>query len=498
MSTIIIGDSGNTSTLTLGGTNTTSTTIKGTSVDVVTKLTTPVLDCLTDASAGNVSLAIGGTATVGNINIGASQTTGILNIGTGSRTGAGAINIGTNATGTHAITVGTTGQTTIGLNGTSVNVGTKLTTPVLDCLTDALAGNVSLAIGGTAAVGNINIGASQTSGVLNIGTNARTGILNIGTGARTGTGAINIGNGASSTATINIGVSGVTTNISGTLTTSLGTIAGATGYLYVNTNTSLPTLPTEVNINFFVLVFGSAGPSGSLIIPSNYPGGQTIDIKNYSTSTISVQFLTTEFFPYGTRVGVTATTILSGSNLKLYLGPSQVSPAVAARWYQLGPSDTFPNDLTIGSNKTIFTTSGQQIRLGYATTQTTGLATSTFGPFFKSFGPATVTGLTYDIILTGSTDAIFQPSNIDGMGGLLMIMIKNITSTSKGATFTYSINKRVGITGINSLSLINTNAGGWTTTPTLGTTGINDNIRITFINLADWTGSIVSWTFMGS
>ena len=58
------------------------------------------------------------------------------------------------------------------------------------------------------------------------------------------------------------------------------------------------------------------------------------------------------------------------------------------------------------------------------------------------------------------------------------------------------MNKRVGTTGIGSLSLINSNVGGWTTTPTItGTTG--DNLRITF-NASDWSGSIVSWTFLGS
>jgi len=157
---------------------------------------------------------------------------------------------------------------------------------------------------------------------------------------------------------------------------------------------------------------------------------------------------------------------------------------------------TSAGNLSMGTNSTVFTTNSQQLRLGYGNTQTTGSATSTFGPFFKSFGPATVSGTTYDITLTGSTDAIFQPTSIDGMGGLFMIMIKHVTSTAKGATFTYSLNKRVGTTGIGSLSLINSNVGGWTTTPTVtGTTG--DNLRITF-NAADWSGSIVSWTFLGS
>ncbi len=56
------------------------------------------------------------SASTGDISLANNQTTGVLNIGTGSRTGAGAINIGTAATGLFNINVGTTNQSTTTVN----------------------------------------------------------------------------------------------------------------------------------------------------------------------------------------------------------------------------------------------------------------------------------------------------------------------------------------------------------------------------------------------
>ena len=54
------------------------------------------------------SLTIGGSSLhTGNINIASAQTSGALNIGNGARTGNGAINIGNQAAGNIAITIGT-------------------------------------------------------------------------------------------------------------------------------------------------------------------------------------------------------------------------------------------------------------------------------------------------------------------------------------------------------------------------------------------------------
>jgi hypothetical protein len=151
------------------------------------------------------------------------------------------------------------------------------------------------------------------------------------------------------------------------------------------------------------------------------------------------------------------------------------------------------DNLSMGSNKTIFTTSGQQLRLGYANTQTTGTATSSFGPFIKSFGPITTPGTLYDIVFDG-TDGMF-PTGTDGCGGLLIIYLKNTTAGAKFATFTCSISKRLGTTNFGALQIINTNALGWTAAPTL-VAGTGNNIRIS-INAADVSGTTISWMLMG-
>jgi hypothetical protein len=149
----------------------------------------------------------------------------------------------------------------------------------------------------------------------------------------------------------------------------------------------------------------------------------------------------------------------------------------------------------MGSNQTIFQTSGQQLRLGYANTQTSGSVSSSFGPFIKSFGPDTVTGTTYDISYDGTNGIV--PSLTDGMGGLLTIVLKSGVST-KTMTVLYAMSKRVGITGFTSLgTAVSSNATGWTTTPVFSQTGISNNITITF-NAADWSGATVSWIFMGA
>ena len=157
-------------------------------------------------------------------------------------------------------------------------------------------------------------------------------------------------------------------------------------------------------------------------------------------------------------------------------------------------SPSFNGNITIGSTGTIFTTSGQQIRLGYAHTQASGVTGSSFGPFFKSFGPATVTGTTYDILYEGA-NGLFTPTGVFGVGGFLTIVISNKTSSAKIATLTYNVANRAGVTGFNSLTAMTHVFGGWVTNPTIGASG--NDIRITF-GINDWTGSTVSWMFMGS
>ena len=154
---------------------------------------------------------------------------------------------------------------------------------------------------------------------------------------------------------------------------------------------------------------------------------------------------------------------------------------------------TVTGNLTMGSTSTIFTTSEQQLRLGYAHTQASGTSTSSFGPFFKSFGPAIVPSgalYYYDILYEG-VNGLFTPTGVDG-GGLLTIVLKS--TSSKMATLTYNVMQSDGVTGFNSLTVISNVFIGWTTQPTMSGTG--NNIRITFSSLD--LPATVSWLFMGA
>jgi hypothetical protein len=150
-------------------------------------------------------------------------------------------------------------------------------------------------------------------------------------------------------------------------------------------------------------------------------------------------------------------------------------------------------NVSIGSNKTVFTTAGQQLRLGYTTTQTTGSVTSSYGPFIKSFGPALSNALDYDILYEGD-NGLF-PTGSDGCGGLLTIFLKNNITQSKFATYVYTIAKRANITTFTGMQAISINAQGWTSTP--GISGNGNNIRVTF-NGGDYINTTVAWTFIGS
>jgi len=368
--TSLPGPPGPTGTINIGTTNT-STTLRGT-VNV-NKLTAQTIDANIPGSAMTIganltsSLAIGGTSGhTGTISLGAGQTTGILNIGTGARSGNGAINIGTQAIGTIAITIGSTGYTNISLRGPTVDVSTKLTTPRIDS-TNA---TTSMTIGNNLTSATLTIGGSDQTSDINIATGQTSGNLNIGTGARLVTSAINIGTGSGALNPITIGGASSTTTVGGTLT--------------VNGN------------------------------------------------------------------------------------------------------------IAMGSTGTIFTTLGQQIRLGHAHTQAVGSTASSFGPFFKSFGPVTLTSDTYDILYDGE-NGLFTSSGIDGVGGLLTIIIKS--TSSKMATLTYNVMKRDGVTGFNSLTVISNVFGGWSTNPTISA-GTGNNIQITFIG--EGIGATVSWLFMGA
>ena len=118
----------NTSTLTSTGLITSNGISNTGNISSTTSITTPKLDS-TDATT---DMFIGSNITTSDITIAGGQTTGILNIGTGSRTNPAvdsAINIGTAAVGLTKVNIGTADYTTISLDGVSVDVSTKITSP---------------------------------------------------------------------------------------------------------------------------------------------------------------------------------------------------------------------------------------------------------------------------------------------------------------------------------------------------------------------------------
>lgn len=162
-----------------------------------------------DLQGTNINNAV--ASGTGTISLGPSQTTGILNIGSNSTTATrttGAINIGSNSVGVTPITIGTAGQSTVALNGTSVNVGTKITSPVYDS-TSAI---TALTVGSNVTTVDISIGGSQTSGDINIGQNS----------ARLATGAVNICTASTNAVPIIIGSATSNTTLNGT-TVDVGT-----------------------------------------------------------------------------------------------------------------------------------------------------------------------------------------------------------------------------------------------------------------------------------
>ena len=240
------------------------------------------------------------------------------------------------------------------------------------------------------------------------------------------------------------------------------------------------------------MTIGSNLTSGSLAIGGKQTGNiflgafQTTGVLNIGTGLRTLDG-NGGGINIGTGSSVVNPIIIGGVNSALTLGGASSNTTVGNRL-------TVNGNITIGATGTIFTTLGQQIRLGYAHTQAVGTTSSSFGPFFKSFGPATVTGTTYDILYEG-VNGLFTPSGLDGVGGLLTIVIKS--TSSKMATLTYNVMKR---NGVNSLTIISNVFGGWTTNPTISSSpiaGQTNNIRITF-NSSDSANSTVSWLFMGA
>jgi len=392
--------------ITIGTTGQSTIALNGTSVTATTKLLTPIIDCVTDATAGNTSLAIGPSAVVGNIVIGAAL-------------GAGDISIATAQTSGGTVTIGSSNTVTT-LNGTSVKATTKLITPIIDCVTDASATNTSLSIGPSAVNGNIVIGAAL------------------------GVGDVSIATAQASGGTVTIGSSNTVTTLTGTLTTALGTIAGKTGQSDVDVVTLPQTLSTSLNLDVSVTLFGGT-TSGTYTIPSGLPSLQKINIKNWSTASQSIAFTTNLFYSYTNSTGVTGTTLPVNETLSIQL--------LSGKWFQFGPSNSF-NSLSLLAPLTLPTTvtTPSISQLGFtnsvsnsaivsvaANTLTDLLTTGTNLPLGTllvtfnvtvTFTPATnASSMAFSFNLSSGTSMIGVPANL----------VMTLTGAPAKSTFTYTV-----------------------------------------------------------
>lgn len=379
------------------------------------------------------------------------------------KTAATAVNLFTNATG--AIQLGGTGKINLGGTTKLYVLGSDLlhnTPATAVSLLNTTTGDITLGGTGKINLGNIlsvngnTIGSTGSGNTINMFNNILTGTYNLMTGIRTG-GALNIATNENVTNTAPVNIGG--TNSSAT--------SGGLSRIKLNLNGDSIWSNTNTLTSF--------RSNGGINLASWASGTINIGAEAGTTSNINIGV-----------AGNGKTTTISGDTCALATTNTTISSTTT----------TINNNLTIGSNKSIFTTLAQQIRLGYANTQTTATSSSSFGPYIKSYGPVTMPGVTLDILYEG-TDGLF-PTGCDGCGGLLTIYLKSNTGTPGGkfATYVYSMAKRNGITGFASLSAISLNHSGWTSQPGIGG-GTGNNIRVT-MNAADYTGATVSWMFLGS
>ena len=290
-----------------------------------------------DCTGTNINNAV--SATTGVISLAPAQTTGILNIGshpsTGTRT-TGPINIGSNSIGVTPITIGTTGQSTIALNGTSVDVGTKLTTPKIDSL--------------------------RTSGTIEIGNNQTDGIINIGTSNSRTTGAINIGTGMTSANTIKMGIAGFstikmqalsvdyTTKLTCPILDSLGTglamSLGANQLAGVlNIGGGVRTTAGQINIGT-----GSGANVNPIVIGG---AGSTVSIGNTLAVTTSLK---SPIIDCITDAGASNTSLSIGASATS--GNIVIGATLGTGDVTIGGSQASGGTITLGSSNTVTTVPG--------------------------------------------------------------------------------------------------------------------------------------------
>jgi len=510
----ISSSSGNITTAGAGTISTTGTggisTVSGDISSSSGNITTAGTGSISTTGSGSISTPSGSISSNGTI-----TGTSIVSANFGPANNAADVSICGNSTGD--INIGTATRTTSNKN---INIGNGINS------TNQI--NIGVSGNTTAIQGTLNVGTTSAGKEINMGTTTSTTTFNGLVKTNTNTRYLNSTTTGTIVEYLSGGLSNITHNAAGDFNLGTTRLNSVLDVIFTSNQVQTFTFPSAPEIGQTINIrCGKNG--GSITLPavgsnlfytSNLnlaaaSGSASIVLPNISTSswmyyesTKWVQMNDSLYPLVDTGAGTTAlsigSTVVNGnisiggslSQGDVSIGTAQTSGGIVSIG-SLAGGITLNSNTTIGSNKTIFTTSAQQMRLGYPTTVATTTTTATLGPFFKSFGPVSMPGSAYDILYEGA-DGIFTATGGDGCGGLLIINIKN--TDAKYATYVYSMAKRSGLTGFQALSTISLNTGGWTggLTPSLSqpSTGGN-NIRVSF-NGTDWSGATLSWMFMGS
>jgi len=271
----------------IGTTGQSITTLNGAYVNIPTKLITPIIN--TDGTS--TDLEIGGNINQGQVNIATAQTTGTLNIGTGSRTTpGGGINIGTGSSSASSVNIGSGTSSTV-LNGTYVQVTTKLQTPKIESIVNT---------------GTIEIGNNQTSGLINIGTaNTRTsGNINMGSACSLAN-QITIGTAATST----IRLQGLSIDASTKITTPILNSSAAGDNMTIGGNLDTGSITIGGLLSTGSITMGGVQTTGDINIGSSnattdiYIGNGTNSTTGVNTGICSINKLQVGNTTSGSGVG---------------------------------------------------------------------------------------------------------------------------------------------------------------------------------------------------
>jgi hypothetical protein len=244
-------------------------------------------------------------------------------------------------------TIATSSSITSGAGGITATTGSISTAGGSISQTGTITGESFIGPSLNAAFSDTNVAIASTQ---------TGGSLSIGTGARTTAGTISIGTGSGSVAVpISIGGTGSLTTINGKLTTAVGTIAGKTSYLELDTGTAFTGLDcSTANLNVFILFYSAAAPLNSYVL-SNVQDNQTITFKNWcdQNTPITITLPSANFYPYGFDNGTAG-----ASSISLSRGNVIEIQRISGKIYQVAPSF---NGTAVGD------------AINIATTQTSGI-----------------------------------------------------------------------------------------------------------------------------